>query len=77
MKQLTFLILMTCLATPALARDGEAFFQSIEENSIGPGSRLEVIDCKNAANGGTSCSIKIIKENDDSQCPEEEPLTIW
>ena len=77
MKRIRFLILMTYLATPALASDGEAFFQSIEKYRIAPGSRLEVINCKDVANGGITCSIKIINETDNPQGPAEEPLTIW
>ena len=77
LKRLSFLTLMVCLATPAPAREGEAFFQSIEKDGIAPGSRLEVINCTDAANGGIKCSIRMINEDKDSQRPEEEPLTIW
>ena len=77
LKRLAFLTLMTCLATPAPAREGEAFFQSIEKDGIAPGSRLEVINCTDAANGGIKCSIRMINEDEDPQGPKEEPLTIW
>ena len=56
-------------AAPSFARDGEVFFRNKERVEVGPGSRLELVDCdgsyddESTTNEGLTCSIKVINDH--------------
>ena len=56
-------------AAPSFARDGEVFFRNKERVEVGPGSRLELVDCdvnyddQGTTNEVLTCSIKVINDH--------------
>ena len=74
-----YLALLISLVEPVMARDAEVLLRGKEQVKIARGSRLEVTDCNDLADGGKICSVKIIKTSEtDLPClTEEKPLTIW
>ena len=49
--------------------DGEVFFRNKGRVEVGPGSRLELVDCEGSYDGGgttnegVTCSIKVINDH--------------
>ena len=66
MKSILFAFIFSFINAPSFARDGEVFFRNKGRVEVGPGSRLELIDCVGShdsevnANVGVACSIKVI-----------------
>ena len=71
MKALLSALVLASVAAPALARDGEVFFRKKGAVEIGPGTRLEMVDCDGSvdengnSDGGLTCSIKVINNDED------------
>lgn len=63
MKSILFAFIFSFIAAPSFARDGEVFFRNKGRVEVGPGSRLELVDCEGNANVGVTCSIKVINDN--------------
>ena len=69
MKSLLFAFILFLIAAPSFARDGEVFFRNKGRVEVGPGSRLELVDCEGSydsegnTNVGVTCSIKVINAN--------------
>ena len=57
------------ITAPSFARDGEVFFRNKGRVEVGPGSRLELVDCdgsfddEGATNEGVTRSIKVINDH--------------
>ena len=76
-RKLFLALAFVAMSAPALARDGEVFFRRKEQVKVTQGSRLEVMDCVDTSDGGMTCDVRLVDDND-VPCPvEEEPLTIW
>ena len=71
LKALFTALALVSFAAPGLARDGEVFFRKKGAVEIGPGTRLEMVDCDgshdSAGNSdvGLTCSIKVINDYED------------
>ena len=63
-------LVLVSIASPVLARDGEVFFRKKGRVEVGPGTRLELVDCDGShdsdgnSDGGVTCSIKVINSNE-------------
>ena len=77
MRQLCFALAFVAMSAPTLARNGEVFFRRKEQVEVTPGSRLEVMDCVDTPDGGMTCDVRLVNDNDVPFRAEEEPLTIW
>ena len=53
------------------------FFRRKEQVEVTPGSRLEVMECVDTSDGGMTCDVRLVDDNDVPFRAEEEPLTIW
>lgn len=71
MKALLTALVLASVAAPVLARDGEVFFRRKGAIQVGPGTRLELVDCDGSvddegnANGGLTCDVKVINNHED------------
>ena len=69
MKPLFAAFILLSITAPSFARDGEVFFRNKGRVEVGPGSRLELVDCEGSFDGegitneGVTCSIKIINDH--------------
>lgn len=69
MKSILFAFIFSFIAAPSFARDGEVFFRNKGRVEVGPGSRLELVDCEGSydsegnTNEGLTCSIKVINDH--------------
>ena len=69
MKSLLFVFILSFITAPFFARDGEIFFTNKGRVEVGPGSRLELVDCEGShdsegsTNVGVTCSIKVINDH--------------
>ena len=76
-RQLCLALAFVAMSAPALARDGEEFFfWRKEQVEVTPGSRLEVMKCVDTSDGGMTCDVRLVDDNDVPFRVEEEPLTI-
>ena len=76
-RKLCLALAFVAMSAPALARDGEVFFWRKEQVEVTPGSRLEVMECVDTSDGGMTCDVRLVDDNDVPFRAEEEPLTIW
>ena len=76
-RQLCLALAFVAMSAPALAHDGEVFFRRKELVEVTPGSRLEVMECVDTSDGGMTCDVRLVDDNDVPFRAEEEPLTIW
>ena len=71
-------LVLVCIASPVLARDGEVFFRKKGRVEVGPGTRLELVDCDGShdsdgnSDGGVTCSIKVINSNETPYRTEQQ-----
>ena len=69
MKSILFIFIFSFIIAPSFARDGEVFFRNKGRVEVGPGSRLELVDCdgsyddEDTTNEGLTCSIKVINDH--------------
>ena len=69
MKSILFAFIFSFITAPSFARDGEVFFRNKGRVKVGPGSRLELVDCEGSydsegdTNGGMTCSINVINDH--------------
>ena len=69
MKSILFKFIFSFIIAPSFARDGEVFFRNKGRVEVGPGSRLELVDCdgsyddEDTTNEGLTCSIKVINDH--------------
>ena len=70
LKALLTALALVSFAAPVLARDGEVFFRKKGRVEVGPGTRLELVDCDGShdsqgnSDGGVTCSIKVINDQE-------------
>ena len=70
LKALLAALVLASVAAPSLARDGEVFFRKKGTAEVGPGTRIELVDCDgshdthNNSDGGLTCSIKFISDQE-------------
>ena len=69
MRSILAAFILFFIAAPSFARDGEVFFRNKGRVEVGPGSRLELVDCEGSYDGGgttnegVTCSIKVINDH--------------
>ena len=69
---------LVSIAVPGLAHDGEAFFSKKGRVEVGPGTRLELVDCDGShdsdgnSDGGVTCSIKVINAQESPYRTEQQ-----
>ena len=69
MRSILAAFILFFIAAPSFARDGEVFFRNKGRIEVGPGSRLELVDCdgsyddEGTNNEGLTCSIKVINDH--------------
>ena len=76
-RKLCLALAFVAMSAPALARDGEVLFRRKEQVEVTSGSRLEVMGCVDTSDGGMTCDVWLVDDNDIPFRAEEEPLTIW
>ena len=69
MRSILAALILFFIAAPSFARDGEVFFRNKGRVEVGPGSRLELVDCdvnyddQGTTNEVLTCSIKVINDH--------------
>ena len=78
MRSILAAFILFFIAAPSFARDGEVFFRNKGRVEVGPGSRLELVDCDGShdsqgnSDGGVTCSIKVINDQESPYRTEQQ-----
>ena len=70
MKACLYAFVLLSISAPSFARAGEVFFRKKGRVEVGPGTRLELVDCDGSqdsggnSDGGLTCSIKVINNHE-------------